>query len=185
MRRRDERWKRRSRVVAGRSVGLMQPSSGGGIIGERYSVADGKKWSHGMSEDLSSQGGSKALPAGAHVPSHGHGYLRPVQPGEVRNPSGKGGLWREAQRITREKSPEAARRLGELMNSSDERVALMAADKVLQWAWGKPPDYDPREDKPPVTIDTSVLTREERTVLLAALRKGLLRSAEGPSAIEG
>lgn len=97
---------------------------------------------------------------GVHIPSHGHGYLKPVQPGEIRNPTGKDGLWREAQRITREKSPEAARRPGELMNGTDERVALMATDKVLTWAWGKPPEYDPREDSPDVSIDTSILSPE-------------------------
>jgi hypothetical protein len=131
-----------------------------------------------MSEDLSSKGGSKAARNGVHIPSHGHGYLKPVQPGEVRNPTGKGGLWREAQRITREKSPEAARRLGELMNSTDERVALMAADKVLTWAWGKPPEYDGREDPPDVSIDTSILSPEERTMLLSVLRRGLLKKVE-------
>jgi hypothetical protein len=134
-----------------------------------------------MGDDLSFQGGSKATPTGVHIPSHGHGYLRPVRPGEVRNPTGKGGLWREAQRITREKSPEAARRLAELMDSSDERVALMAADKVLQWAWGKPPEFDPREDKPTSAIDVSVLSAAEQRMLLAWLRRGLVREApSGP-----
>jgi hypothetical protein len=131
-----------------------------------------------MIEDLSSQGGSKAASTGVHIPSHGHGYLKPVQPGEVRNPSGKGGLWREAQRITREKSPDAARRLVELMYSDDDRVALMAAEKVMVWSWGKPPDYDPREDRPPMTINTSILTHAERTMLLSILRRGLLVPSE-------
>jgi hypothetical protein len=127
-----------------------------------------------MIEDLSSQGGSKDPPSGVHVPSHGHGYLKPIRPGEVRNPTGKGGLWREAQRITREKSPDAARRLVELMYSDDDRVALMAAEKVMVWSWGKPPDYVPREDRPPLTINTSILTRAERAMLLLILRRGLL-----------
>src|SRR5580658_7280870 len=105
-----------------------------------------------VSDDLSPQGGSKDLPAVLHVPSHGHGYLRPVRPGEVRNPTGKGGLWREAQRITREKSAEAARRLVELMYD-DDRVALMASVKVMVWSWSKPPEYDPREDRPATEIN--------------------------------
>jgi hypothetical protein len=144
-----------------------------------------------MNNHLSSQGGSKALPAGVHIPSHGHGFLRPVQPGEIRNPTGKGGLWREAQRIAREKSPEAARRLAELMDSSDERVALMAADKVLTWAWGKPPDHDPNQDRAASGIDLSVLSRDERGQLLLWLRRGLVREntsgepAAGPTVIEG
>ena len=35
------------------------------------------------------------------------------------------------------------RRLIELMVSPDERVALMAADKVLERAWGKPKEQRP------------------------------------------
>ena len=73
----------------------------------------------------------------AHVPAHGNGVLHPFQPGRSGNPSGKGGLYHEAQRICREASPAAALRMVELMNSTDERVALMAADKVLERAWGK------------------------------------------------
>jgi hypothetical protein len=33
-----------------------------------------------------------------------------------------------------------------LMDSADERVALMAADKIYERAWGKPRDYDPATD---------------------------------------
>jgi len=36
--------------------------------------------------------------------------------------------------------PDAARRLIELIQSEDERVALMAADKVFERAWG-PDDH--------------------------------------------
>jgi hypothetical protein len=33
-----------------------------------------------------------------------------------------------------------------LMDSADERVALMAADKVYERAWGRARDYDPTKD---------------------------------------
>jgi hypothetical protein len=74
----------------------------------------------------------------AYVPKHGRGQLRPFRIGESGNPTGKGGLFYEAQQICREASPEAARRMVELMGSKDERVALMAADKILERAWGRP-----------------------------------------------
>ena len=45
--------------------------------------------------------------------------------------------------MCREASAAAARRLIELMHSEDERVALMAADKVLERAWGRPKERDP------------------------------------------
>jgi hypothetical protein len=68
------------------------------------------------------------------VPAHGHGALRPFQPGQSGNASGKGGLFHETQRICREASPAAARRMVELMDSKDERVALLAAEKVMERA---------------------------------------------------
>jgi hypothetical protein len=108
-----------------------------------------------------------------HVPSHGHGYLKPVRSGEVRNPSGNSGLWREAERITRERSPDAAGRLVELMYSDDDRVALMAAEKEMVWSWGKPPEYDPRADAPAMKINTSIMSPEEHRMLLGLLRRGL------------
>jgi hypothetical protein len=74
---------------------------------------------------------------GMIVPRHGHGLLKPIQKGEARNPGGKGGLWQETQRFCREKSPEAAKRLYELLGSADERVALMAADKLMTWGLGE------------------------------------------------
>ena len=49
----------------------------------------------------------------------------------------------------RDASPAAAKRLIDLINSTDERVAIVAAEKVLERAWGSPkqdtsaPELDP------------------------------------------
>jgi hypothetical protein len=37
-----------------------------------------------------------------------------------------------------------------LMDSQDERVALMAADKVFERAWGKPREYNPEKEVEPL-----------------------------------
>jgi hypothetical protein len=37
-----------------------------------------------------------------------------------------------------------------LMDSADERVALMAADKIFERAWGKPREYDPEQETEPI-----------------------------------
>jgi hypothetical protein len=44
--------------------------------------------------------------------------------------------------MAREASPYATKRLIELMDDPDSRVALMAADEVLERAWGKPKEQD-------------------------------------------
>jgi hypothetical protein len=49
------------------------------------------------------------------------------------------------------------------MQSEDERVALMAADKVFERAWGKPKEYDPNAKVPKKAppFDPSLYTTEE------------------------
>jgi hypothetical protein len=151
-----------------------------------------------MGEDLSSRGGTKATLAvsGANTaratvrPSHGVGaILPPWRPGQSGNPSGRPRSLREVRDICREACPDGARVLAEIIRDRDEngrlretdgRVLAVVVQTLFTWGYGKPPDYDPREDKPPVTIDTSMLTKEERAMMLAILRKGILKCAEGP-----
>jgi hypothetical protein len=64
------------------------------------------------------------------------------RPGQSGNPGGRTPEFVDCQRLCREASPEAARRLIGLMYSEDERIALMAADKVLDRAWGRPKEPD-------------------------------------------
>jgi hypothetical protein len=68
------------------------------------------------------------------------------QPGQSGNPGGRTVAFQECQAMCREASPRASMRLIELMESADERVALMAADKVLERAWGKPKEQDDASD---------------------------------------
>src|SRR5690242_14257348 len=60
------------------------------------------------------------------------------QPGKSGNPGGRTIEYKECVRMAKEASPRAMQRLIELMESSDERVAIMAADKIMERAWGKP-----------------------------------------------
>jgi len=106
--------------------------------------------------------------------------LVPYKKGQTGNPGGKTELFAQAQRICREASPEAARRLIELMHSEDERVALMAADKVFERAWGRPKEYDANAEStknPPPPFDPSLYTTEElrrmqEVMLMIAERQG-------------
>ena len=99
--------------------------------------------------------------------------LVPFPKGKSGNPGGRTKQFAQCQRLCREASPDAARRLIELMQSEDERVALMAADKVLERAWGRPKEYDPNAEAPkkPPPFDPSLYTTEE-------LRPHTLRPSE-------
>ena len=66
--------------------------------------------------------------------------------GESGNPGGRTVAYAECRRLCREASQRAAERLVELIESADERIALMAADKVLERAWGKPQEVPPDRD---------------------------------------
>jgi hypothetical protein len=97
--------------------------------------------------------------------------LHPFQPGQSGNPSGKGGLYHEAQRICREASPRAARRMVELMDSDDERVALLAADKVLERAWGKPKEVAEEATLDPAAAEQAAQQRAEVIALLQRMAR--------------
>src|SRR6267143_1716502 len=107
------------------------------------------------------------------------------------NPGGRSKQFAQCQRLCREASPDAARRLIELMQSEDERVALMAADKVFERAWGRPKDYDPNAETPkkappfdPKLYTTDELRQMQAVMTMIAVRQGLLPPEEGDEAVE-
>jgi hypothetical protein len=87
------------------------------------------------------------------------------------NPTGRSGLYLECRRLAAEASPQAMRRLIELMHAEDERVSYMATTAVLDRSGVKPIDYDPAQDVTPPSWDPGALTDEERENLKAMLRK--------------
>jgi predicted DNA-binding transcriptional regulator YafY len=91
------------------------------------------------------------------------------RPGQSGNPGGRTIEFADCQRLCREASPDAARRLIELMNSEDERVALMAADKVLERAWGRPKEPDQATS---LEHRLAAMTPDERRIVWALLVKG-------------
>ena len=107
--------------------------------------------------------------------------LVPFPKGKSGNPGGRTKQFAQCQRLCREASPDAARRLIELIQSEDERVALMAADKVFERAWGRPKEYDPNAEAPkkPPPFDPSLYTTEElrrmqEVMMMIAQRQGLI-----------
>jgi hypothetical protein len=113
--------------------------------------------------------------------------LVPFPKGKSGNP---GGRTKQFERLCREASPDAARRLIELMQSEDERVALMAADKVFERAWGRPKEFDPNAETPkkappfdPKLYTTEELRRMQEVMLMIARREGLLPDEEGEDVV--
>jgi hypothetical protein len=126
--------------------------------------------------------------AGTVIPSHGAGRLTPFRPGASGNPGGRPTSYTAARRALQDWASETGvKRLIELAGSPDDRVASVVVLGIFDRAYGKPKEFDPSEERKPVTINTSVLTKEERSVLLSALRKGLLREVDpgAPGEIEG
>jgi hypothetical protein len=77
------------------------------------------------------------------------------------------------------------------MQSEDERVALMAADKVFERAWGRPKEYDPNAESvkkqppfDPSLYSTEELRQMQAVMKMIAIRQGLLPPEEGDDAVE-
>jgi hypothetical protein len=69
-------------------------------------------------------------------------------PGESGNPSGKGGVYHEMQRLAREFSPEAVACLIEIARdgTEDTRNRIVAMSMLLERAWGRSQPFDPAKD---------------------------------------
>ena len=65
-------------------------------------------------------------------------------------------------------------------DAADESVAIVAMQAVLDRAWGKPRDYDPREAQSGgLRIDVSKLTHDQRALLLAIIQSDAVKPAGG------
>jgi hypothetical protein len=83
------------------------------------------------------------------------------RPGQSGNPSGHSGEYGEAMPLARQAAPHAVRRLIELAEidqiddqgnltalstEADRRVVMVAANALIERAFGKPREYDPAQD---------------------------------------
>jgi|LakMenE01Jun11ns_1017448.scaffolds.fasta_scaffold9131935_1 hypothetical protein len=63
--------------------------------------------------------------------------LRPAKPGEVRNPTGRPKTPPDVKQALQAMLPQAVTRLGELLMSNNEKIALAATQVVLDRNLGK------------------------------------------------
>jgi hypothetical protein len=93
------------------------------------------------------------------------------RPGRSGNPTGHSGLYGEAVSLARHAAPAAVKRLIELMSSDDERVASVACNSLLDRAFGKPREYDPKtEPADTPRFDPRAYTAEQLNQIEEALR---------------
>ncbi len=130
-----------------------------------------------------SQNGGQSTARVLVTPSHGVGRLvAPWQPGVSANPAGRPRTLKEVQGLARNKSLDSLRAMISIIDDkvidADGHTRNVAAQTILTWAYGKPPDYDPRADKPELTIDLAVLSQADKQQLLGLLRRGIVREAD-------
>jgi hypothetical protein len=110
------------------------------------------------------------------------------RPGQSGNPSGHSGEYGEAMRLARQAAPHAVRRLIELAEidqvddqgnliplsaDADRRVVTVAANGLIDRAFGKPKDYDPAKDpeaRPKTKFDPRLYSPEELEQIENVLR---------------
>jgi hypothetical protein len=89
------------------------------------------------------------------------------------NPSGHSGEYGVAIKLAQRASPTAMRRLIELMDSEDERVAAVACNAILDRAFGRPKVAEETKDSLEERIRN--MSREQRLTrmaeILASVRK--------------
>lgn len=92
------------------------------------------------------------------------------QPGQSGNASGnRGTAYGDVVRTARKYAPEAIDRLVELMRSDDERVAFVAAQAILDRAYGKARDQIP--DGPEILQPNDPRRQALRDLVIEALNE--------------
>src|SRR5690242_9862071 len=108
-----------------------------------------------------------AVPAPRAAPSQHRGLKPPWPKGVSGNPSGHSGLYGETVRLARQAAPAAMRRLIELIDDPDPRVATVASNAVLDRAFGKSKEMKEEEAEQCETeVELSKLSPEHKQLLL-------------------
>jgi hypothetical protein len=125
---------------------------------------------------------AREVPEGWRRPSHGRGLLRPFPAGNSGRPKNVSTRFLETQQLARQHSLEAVQTLVERLRDPDGRIAVVAANSLLERAWGKVREAKPEEHRQ-AHVDLSVLTDVELALLVRLADSGRLVSVEdAPSA---
>lgn len=122
------------------------------------------------------------IPPGYRRPKHGTGLLRDWQKGERPPGAGTPTRYTETLKLARQHSAEALLTLVQRMKDPDGRIAVVAANSVLERAWGKAREMKP-EEQAVAKIDLSALSGPELQLLMRLVESGRLKAA--PEPVEG
>jgi hypothetical protein len=142
--------------------------------------------------DTSTAKSSARVPEGFRKPSHGRGLLKqPWAKGQSGFKDGKPSRYVETQQFAREHSLEAMQTLRDRLRDPDGRIAVVAANSLLERAWGKVREQKP-EEREQMQIDLSQLSGPELALLMKLAASGRIKgiaveagSDAAPPVIEG
>jgi hypothetical protein len=101
--------------------------------------------------------------------------LRPWRKGETGRVSNVASLHVETQRNARENSMKALLTLVERLDDPDGRIAVVAANSILERAWGKVREQKPEQQRQ-AHIDLSRLSAAELKILMDLALSGRLHA---------
>lgn len=139
-----------------------------------------------VEEKRYTSGMSATINARERIPSHGVGRLVNWEPGQSGNPTGRPTGMKELRTACRKICGPGVKALeriltetvidqdGNVRNAHDGKVIVAAMQIAMTWGFGKPPDYDPKEDEAGLRFDTTWLSPTQRRNLLDALRAGVI-----------
>jgi hypothetical protein len=106
--------------------------------------------------------------------------LKPWRKGETGRVSNVASRYTETQQYARQHSMAAVRTLVERLQDPDGRIAVVAANSILERAWGKVREQKPEEQQQ-THIDLTMLTATELAILVKLTESGRLRSVPNDS----
>lgn len=149
----------------------LLPSTAGGLLPATERKAPSKRAPAGLP--------LHAPPVGSPATTRNANLRPPWKKGQSGNPSGYPARYADLIAAAREHSGRALARLAELMESDDERVATVAAQTMLERAWGKAREFP---DAPPVAPgrmpDLRRLTLKEQGIFTSLLDKASTESSD-------
>ena len=141
--------------------------------------------------DQSAPRSARAEGDGWVKPKHGRGMLKPWKKGETGRVSNVASRYTETQRFAREHSLEAMETLAKRLHDPDGRIAVVAANSLLERAWGKVREQKP-EEREQMQLDLSQLSGPELALLMKLAASGRIKgiaveagSDAAPPVIEG